>query len=288
MSLATAAIPVEGAGFSRLTNLSIRGDVATGEDTLIAGLTVSGPGTSTVLVRGIGPGLAPFGVAGFLPNPRLALFDARGVQLATNDDWNFAGRDAPATTFATVGAFPLAPGSLDAAVVAALNPGTYTAQLTGAPGTRGIGLIEVYELDRGPSQFVNLSSRLLVGPGSSAGIVGIVVIGQRPKTLLIRGIGPTLAQFGIQYPLGDPTLQVFGHANTVVAVNDNWNRASNAGEIEIAASVVGAFSLPADSLDAAVLVTLVPGAYTAIVDGPSGAHGVALLEVYEVPAISAP
>lgn len=288
MSLATAPTPAEGVGSSRLTNLSIRGDAATGEEALFAGLTVSGPGTSTVLVRGIGPGLAPFGVAGFLANPRLALFDARGVQLAANDDWDFAGRDAPTTTFATVGAFPLAPGSLDAAMVTTIHPGTYTVQLTGEPGTRGIGLLEVYELDRGPSQFINLSSRVLIGPGSSAGIVGIVVIGARPKSLLIRGIGPTLGQFGVQYALGDPNLQVFGRANTVVAANDNWNRASNAGEIAIATTAVGAFSLPADSLDAAVLVTLLPGAYTAIVGGPSGAHGVALLEVYEIPAMTAP
>ncbi|MDP3069956.1 MAG: glycosyl hydrolase family 28-related protein [Opitutaceae bacterium] len=267
----------------QLSNLATRGSVNPGDETLIAGFAVSGPGAKTVLLRGIGPGLASFGVPGSLANPKLILFDANGATLAENDDWGSGSSNATATAFAAVGAFALNAGSLDAALVTTVNSGAYTVRLSGVGDASGVGLVEVYELDHGSARLVNLSSRLTVGSGASVGIAGFVVSGPVPKKFLIRGIGPTLAQFGVPDPLADPKLSVVGPASTVVAANDNWGTASNAADIVIASAGVGAFALPASSSDAAVLVTLPPGAYTASVSGANGTRGAALIEVYEVP-----
>jgi len=283
MTLTTVPSTPGGAESSRLSNLATRGSVNPGDETLIAGFAVSGPGAKTVLLRGIGPGLAAFGVPGSLANPKLTLFDANGATLAENDDWGSASSNATAAAFAEAGAFALNAGSVDAALVTTVNSGAYTVQLSGVGDASGVGLVEVYELDRGSARLVNLSSRLTVGSGASVGIAGFVVSGPVPKKLLIRGIGPTLAQFGVPNPLADPSLSVVGPANTVVAANDNWGTASNAADIVIASASVGAFALPASSSDAAVLVTLPPGAYTASVTGANGTRGVALIEVYEVP-----
>lgn len=268
---------------SRLANLATRGSVNPGDGVIIAGFAVSGPGAKTVLVRGIGPGLASFGVAGFLANPKLVLFDANGTKVAENDDWGSGNSGATASAFAEAGAFSLGSGSLDAALVTTVIPGLYTAQLSGERETSGAGLVEIYEFDRRSSRLVNLSTRLTVGAEAAVGIAGIVVSGPVPKKLLIRGIGPTLSRFGVQDPLADPVLSIIGPANAIIAVNDNWGAASNATDIAAASATVGAFAFPASSNDAAVLVTLPPGIYTGVVSSSNGTRGVALVEVYEVP-----
>lgn len=283
MSLSAAPQGDGGSESSHLANLSTRGSVATGDDILIAGFAVSGPGAKTVLLRGIGPGLAAFGVPGSLENPRLALFDANGTKLAENDDWGADTTGVTAVLFVELGAFPLAANSADAALLTTVNPGAYTVQLSGVRDATGLGLIEIYEHGTGSARLVNLSSRLIVGADAAAGIAGFVVSGPGPKKLLIRGIGPALARFGATSVLADPVLTVSDPAGTVVAANDNWSAASNAAEIAAAATTVGAFTLPADSKDAAVLLTLPPGAYTASVSGASGTRGVALIEIYELP-----
>ncbi|MEQ1694005.1 MAG: hypothetical protein ABMA00_22130, partial [Gemmatimonas sp.] len=201
---------------SRLSNLATRGSINPGNEILIAGFAVSGPGAKTVLLRGIGPGLASFGVPGSLANPKLTLFDANGATLAENDDWGSGNSNATTAAFAEVGAFALNAGSVDAALVTTVNSGAYTVQLSGVGDASGVGLVEVYELDHGSARLVNLSSRLTAGSGASVGIAGFVVSGPVPKKLLIRGIGPTLAQFGVPNPLADPSLSVVGPANTVV------------------------------------------------------------------------
>ena len=121
------------------------------------------------------------------------------------------------------------------------------------------------------------------GQGAAVAIPGIVVSGATPKKLLIRGVGPTLSVFGVQNPLADPALTVIGAGNVTVATNDNWGTAANAAEIAATFATVGACTLPVGSKDAAVLVTLPPGAYTALVSGANGTTGVALVEIYEVP-----
>jgi uncharacterized repeat protein (TIGR03803 family) len=264
----------------RLINLSVRTTAGTGAEALIAGFVVGGTGTKQVLVRGIGPTLGVFGVTGALTEPRLALFDATSTQLAVNAGWG--GGAALANAFTQVGAFQLNATSRDAALLSPLATAAYSAQVTPAAGAPGVALIEAYDADAAtsPTRFINLSARTLAGTGAQTLIAGFVLSGNVPRTLLIRGIGPTLGAFGVTGVLANPRLELRNAANAVVATNAGW-----AGAPALAAAFVqvAAFPLPATSGDAALLVTLAPGQYTAQVAGTGGATGVALVEVYEVP-----
>jgi len=267
----------------RLGNLSVRTNAGTGGNTLIAGFVVSGSGSRGLLVRGVGPTLASFGVTGALANPAVALFSG-ATQLAANDDWGVAANSAQiASAASAAGAFPLPSGSLDAAVLRDFAGGGYTAQVAGSGGGTGIALMEAY--DTGGStgaRLVNLSARSAVGTGGDILIAGFVVTGST-RAVLVRGIGPTLAVFGVEGAITDPRLQVYDSANRLVAENDNWSAAANSANIAATARSVGAFALTDGGKDAALLLTLPPGAYTAQVSGVNATTGVGLVEVYEVP-----
>jgi hypothetical protein len=138
-----------------------------------------------------------------------------------------------------------------------------------------------------PTRLANVASRALTGPGQSAHVLGFVVSGARPKAMLVRGVGPALTPFGITNALPDPSLTIFNAAGQAVFTNNDWSGsvagAATAAELATAATRAGAFALPANSRDAALLVQLDPGAYTAVVSDASGATGVSLVEVHEVP-----
>lgn len=268
-------------GTPGLANLSTRATVGVGERALIAGFVVRGATTKQLVVRGVGPALASLGVAGALPNPVLTLYDGAGRVLATNDNWGAIL--TPAGVMAGLGAFPLANGSADAALRVALPPGNYTALLADAAGKSGMGLVEIYEDDATSNRLTNLSSRALVGAGADVGIAGFVVRGQKAARYLIRGVGPGLGALGVTGVLSDPVLTLTTSAGAAVASNDDWGRSANVTEIAAAATQAGAFPLGVSSKDAAMLVTLAPGSYTALVSGAGGASGVALVEIFEVP-----
>jgi uncharacterized repeat protein (TIGR03803 family) len=264
----------------RLINLSVRTTAGTGAEALIAGFVVGAAGAKQVLVRGIGPALAGFGVTGALNEPRLALFDAMSTQLALNVGWG--GGATLANAFTQVGAFPLNAASRDAALFSPLAAGAYSAQVTPAGGGPGVALIEAYDADAAGSatRFINLSARTVAGTGAQTLIAGFVLSGNVPRTLLIRGVGPTLGAFGVAGVLANPRLELRNSANAIVATNGGW---AGAPALSTAFAQVGAFALPATSGDAALLVSLAPGNYTAQVAGAGGTTGVALVEVYEVP-----
>ncbi len=264
-----------------LANLSTRAPVGVGERALIAGFVIRGATTKQILVRGVGPALTPLGVPDALPNPVLTLYDGTNRAIAVNDDWS--PTTTPATMFAGLGAFPLPEKSADAALLAALAPGNYAAVLTDTAGRTGTGLVEIYEADPTTNRLVNLSSRAFVAAGGNIGIAGFVVRGQQPARYLIRGVGPTLAAFGVNETLGDPVLTLTTDKGAIVATNDNWGTNANAAELAVVATQAGAFALATNSRDAALLVTLPPGNYTALISGASGTSGVALVEVFEVP-----
>lgn len=280
----------------RLTNLSVRSHV-TAAAPLIVGFVTSGTGSTRVLVRGLGPALAPFGVADALRDPALAL--RRGTTDAgANDDWN----PALAPGFAALGAFPLRAGSRDAALEASIADGNYTATLTTTDAQGGTALVELFEssADFTPSRtFVNVSARGPVAPDRPL-IVGFTLTGETPARVLIRAAGPALRQFGVTGWLGDPMLRLY-RQSTALWENDTWTSGSSIEkppfdartEVIAASEAVGAFPLvPSDqpamfgrsSADAAMLVTLAPGSYTAQIAGlGSQPAGTALIEVYLVP-----
>ena len=277
---ATATIALSPAGsVSRLTNFSTRSPVQAGDNVQIAGFAIGGSGPQAVLVRAAGPALQTlFGLTGALDDPLIEVRDARtGAVVAGNDNW-----DATlAATFAAVGAFAWPVGSRDAAVLATLPPGGYTAIVRGRDGGTGIALVEVYDASGQTVPVLsNISTRSVVGTDANVQIGGFVVSGGPAKTIVIRATGPTLHKsFGVSGALGDPMIELRSQGRgEVMATSDDWSPflASHfAG--------VGAFPWPADSKDAAIVATLEPGAYSVVVRGKGPATGVALLEVYDEP-----
>lgn len=275
---ATLAI-AGGGGTSHLANVSVRANLDANR-TLIVGFAVSG-GHKPLLVRAVGPGLQPYLPAGvnFAADPRLELYDAASVAVNANDNWSSDGsakQQALADAMAIVGAFPLPGNSLDAALISETEgPNTVHARVT-APG---LGLVEAYDTGSDSvGRLVNVSARYAVGSGDGALIAGFVVEGAVSTTLLIRGIGPELATFGVADALANPRIEVFNAAQQKVAENDDWTPA-----LALAFTQVGAFPLMPGSADAASLVTLAPGSYTAVLSGAGGTTGEGLVEVYEMP-----
>jgi hypothetical protein len=267
----------------RLANLSVRTRAGTGDQTLITGFALGGGAEAKpLLVRVVGPTLAAFGVEGVLANPGVEIAPLGAARVVGNDDWG--GTAALRTAFASVGAFPLADAaSRDAALVFSPRPGAYTATVTGAEAGSGVALVEVYDAGSGNApRLSNLSARTLVGSGADALFAGFVVNGNVPRRLLVRAVGPTLGAFGVGGVLEDPVLALrpLG-ADVDVARNDDWR---GTAALKAAFASVGAFPLATDtSRDAALVIELPPGAYTAAVSGKAGGTGVALVEIYELP-----
>ncbi|MDP3071751.1 MAG: PQQ-dependent sugar dehydrogenase [Opitutaceae bacterium] len=285
--IAALAAPPPPEPAARLINLAARAQVGAGANALFPGFVI-GPGPDkTVLVRAVGPALAaaPFNVPGTLADPVLTLLGPNSSTrvAATNDNW----AAADAAVFAAVGAFALPPGSLDAAIVARLAPGAYTAQVAGAGGGTGVALVEVYDADPaspGAARLINTAVRAQVGTGAGILIPGLVVGPGAAKQVLIRAVGPALgaAPFNVPGVLAQPVVTLFS-GSQAVATNTAWNSAINAAAIRETARAVGAFPLPEGGRDSAILATLPPGPYTIQVAGTAGTTGVALVEIYEVP-----
>jgi len=279
------AAAVSPANPARLANLAVRANI-TGAP-LIVGFAIGGDGTvgqKPLLVRGAGPSLGALGVNGALADPQLALFSG-GTQLLGNNDWGGNAQVAALTNL--VGAFPFASAaSKDAALATTAFGGAFSVQLSSADGGGGTALAEIYDgsasFTAATPRLVNLSARTDAGAGASVLIAGFTVAGSAARTVLIRGIGPGLAQFGVNNALADPQLTVF-RDGTVIAANDNWYDAGNALAIAAAVASVGAFAVPVDSRDAALLLSLPPGGYSVQLSGADAATGNALIEVYEVP-----
>lgn len=284
---AAAVLTAVPADVGRLINLSVRTGAGTGAQTLIVGFAIGGPGTKPVLVRGIGPTLTQYQVDGALADPVLTLFSSATTSLGNNNDWG--GTDALRARFSATGAFALPNDSKDAAISVDLFSGSFTTQITGANNTTGIALAELYDADLSPAgnraptdvpRFVNVSARAQVNTGGGILIAGFAISGNVPKTVLIRAIGPNLTQYNVTGVLADPRLDLY-RGSTLIQSNDNWN---GSAELTAAFNSVGAFSLsPASSKDAALLVTLAPGSYSAQVSGVGNTTGVALIEMYEIP-----
>lgn len=288
----TSTITIDVAAPNALVNVSSRGQVGSGDAALIVGFSIAGSAPKTVLLRGIGPTLATLGVNGVLANPTLQLFDANNKLVLGNTGWG--GGLVFTSAFNRVGAFPLPANSADDAAIVTLPPGNYTAVVSAPAGTSGAALAEVYDLSSNPlldpMAIVNLSCRGQVTSSNGGLIAGFVVTGTAPKPVLIRGVGPTLANLGVNAPLAAPLLTVYDSTRTAIAQNSAWGTPTavagspytpaSGADVAAAAGSVGAFTLPAGSKDAAMLLTLPPGAYTAQLSSADGSSGIALVEIY--------
>jgi len=260
----------------RVQNLSTRGTVMSGDNVLINGFIVSGPGTKTVVVRALGPSLSSFGLSGVLADPVLTVYNSSGEIIASNDNWQ---TNAGATFIEQNGLAPSDP-SESAAVVANLAPGAYTVVVTGANSTEGISLAEVYEIPRpgGTAKLTNVSGRSFVGTGDNTLINGFIVGDVGSATVVVRALGRSLASFGVSHPLSNPVLTIYDSKGSVIASNDNWQRDPN-NVVFLPKNGLA----PPNASDSALVLHLPAGAYTAIVRGANGTTGNALVEVYQLP-----
>lgn len=271
---------------SRPANISSRSPNSGGTGTQIAGFVVPEGGEKRILVRGVGPGLAGFGVTDALEKPVLTLYDAGNTIIATNDDWQDGENEAElSAAFEAVGAFAFEDGSGDAALLIDLPSGSYTAQISGGAGT---SLAEVYAVETdgmNPAPLLNISTRAISAPDDTKLIGGIVISGETSQRILVRAVGPGLVPLGVEAEqvMTDPVVDVLRNGNLVTTI-EPWSQATNQTEIESVADSVGAFEIEADSLDAAGVLGLSPANYTFQVRSVSGETGVVILEIYRVPS----
>jgi hypothetical protein len=242
--------------------------VGVGDEVLIGGFIIDGSLSKKLILRGIGPSLAAGGVGGALMDPQLELRDSAGTLIASNDNWQNSGQvnDIVASTVAPT-------DTREAAIVATLAPGNYTVILSGVNATTGIGLVEGYTLDSNATRAANISTRGRVGVGDEALIGGFIVSGESSKNVIIRGLGPSLGTTGV---LANPLVELRDGAGNQIALNDDWSSGPQQGDI-IATGVP-----PADPLESALIATLAPGNYTAIVRGADGGAGLGLVEIYDL------
>ena len=240
----------------------------------IAGFILRGAKSKRVLIRAIGPSLKVAGnaVAGALQNPFLELRDKDGVLITSNDNWRLGGQEMAIVQSG------LAPSEdRESALIATLEPATYTALIKGANGTTGIGTIEIYDLEATVAgELANLSVRGDVRTGDDVLIAGLILRGGTPKRVAFRAIGPSLSAKGVSDSLPDPTLELHNGNGALLSSNDNWREAPNAAEIESSGLA------PANDRESTILLTLLPDNYTAVVRGGNPATGVALAEAYKL------
>jgi hypothetical protein len=263
----------------RLANISTRMQVLTGGDVMIAGLIIGGPTAKTVVVNVAGPSLANFGVMHPLANPTLTLVrQSDNAIIGTNDNWQTQANPADVSAITDSGFQPN--NALEPALIATLAPGAYTAIVEGANGGTGVGLIGVFEVDHPEVPFINISTRGKVLTNEDVMIAGFIVQGDSAKTVVVNVAGPSLANFGIANPLANPQLTIVRSSdNVIIATNDNWQTQANSADV---AAIQATGFQPNHTLEPAVILTLPPGGYTAIVTGGNSGTGVALVGVFAV------
>jgi hypothetical protein len=252
-----------------LLNISTRMNVGTGENVLIGGFIVVGNDPKKVLLRAIGPSLGDLGVPDALADPILELHQPGDV-VTSNDSWRATQEQEIIDT-------NLQPADdREAAIIATLAPGPYTAIVSGKNNTTGVGLVDVYDLDpASDSELGNISTRGFVDTGANVMIGGFIVGDGINTTVVVRAIGPTLADLGVMDPLLNPTLELRDVDGMQLAFNDDWKDTQQA---DLEASGFA----PDDDRESAIQAVLIPGLYTAIVRGKDETVGVALMEVYNL------
>lgn len=261
---------------SQAMNISTRARVETGNNVLIGGFIITGSVAKKVIMRAIGPSLSQHGLTDVLADPTLELHDRKGALLQSNDNW----QDDPSQAL-QIRASGLAPSNnLESAIVATLQPGNYTAIVRGKNSGQGIALAEVYDLDpAADSQLGNISGRAYVQTDNDVMIGGFIIGNNIGATnVIIRAIGPSLAQHGLSNVLADPTLELRDGNGALLQSNDNWQ-----DDPDQAARISAANLAPSNSLESAIWASLAPGNYTAIVRGKNNGVGTGLVEVYTFP-----
>ena len=251
-----------------LSNVSTRVSVYEDDNVMIGGFIVSGETDKTVVLRAIGPSLVKAGVKGALVDPLLELYGSDGTLIAQNDNWNSLPQEEVPSGFE-----PAEPN--ESLIMVTLPAGSYTAVLRGVNGTTGVALCELYDLAPDNASVRNISTRALVGTGDDVLIGGFIIGGEDPTKVMIRAIGPSLTNFGVAGALPDPILELHAADGSLIYENNDWRSDQ---EQQILDSALA----PTDDREAAIIATLPPGNYTAIIHGGGNNTGVALVEVYNL------
>ena len=243
---------------------------------MIGGFIVNGSASKPVVIRGMGPSLANAGVPAstVLNDPVLELRGSDGSLIMANDNW----KDSPQRGQIEGSIFQ--PGDdREAVIVATLSPGAYTAILTGKNQTTGVGLVEVYDDNQGANaQLANISTRGYVQTGNNVMIGGFILGGSPANTrVALRGIGPSLAQFGLNPILADPSLELHDSNGTTLVANDDWQ-----SDAVSAAQLTAAGLGLTNAKESGIFTSLPPGAFTAILAGKNGGIGIGLVELYNL------
>ena len=258
-----------------MLNLSSRLRVQTGDNVGIGGFIVRGNAPKKVIVRGLGPSLNVNGspVSGRLGDPMLELHDGSGATIVTNDNW----RSSQEQEIKDSG---LAPNDdREAAILLTLPAGSYTAIIKGVDDTSGVGLVEIYDLEStNADDLANLSTRANVLTDDDVLIGGVIVRGGNTSRIMFRAIGPSMKVDNIPVAgrMEDPTLALHDGNGALMTSNDNWKNAPNAAEIQSSGLA------PSDDRESAILTTISPGNYTAIVRGLDRTTGIGLVEAFSI------
>ena len=259
---------------SGVVNISTRLAVGTDQNVLIGGFIVTGNAPKKLIVRGIGPSLQAGGVpvAGAMQDPRLEVREGATL-LGENDDWRSSQENEIIAT-------TIPPSdNREPALVGILNPGAYTAIMSGKDGSTGIGLVEVFDLGTASleassnARLANISTRGFVQQGDNVMIGGFIVSGSASR-VIVRGIGPSLSASGVVDALQDTTIDLLDGNGSLIVANDNWREGGQDQEI------IDTGVPPGDDRESAIVANLNPGAYTAVLRGKDGRTGVALVEAF--------
>lgn len=249
-----------------LLNVSTRLQSQTGDNVLIGGFIITGEESKQIAVRGVAPSLP---VDGALADPTIGLYDSTGKLIVSNDNWN--------SNRSSVLASGLAPANeYESALIITLSPGNYTVILSGADEGSGVALVEAYDLTPDTSSsLANISTRGNVEAGDNVMIGGFIIGPDAATKVLMRAIGPSLAKTGVSGALQDPVLELHGSDGDLIFSNDNWRSTQQA-------DIIATGIPPTDDRESAIIATLQPGNYTAIVRGQADSNGVALVEIYNL------
>ena len=246
----------------------------TGNNVLIGGFIVTGSSSKRVAVRGLGPSLTGFGLSDVLADPILELRGSDGSLLLLNDNWQDG---AVESQLPALGLAPTNPK--ESGFVATLSPAGYTAILAGKNQGTGVGLVEVYDVETAAAaELANISTRGFVQTGNNVMIGGFILGGSSYNTkVVLRGIGPSLAQFGLAPVLADPTLELRDNNGTLLIANDDWQ----SDPISAAQLLATGFALT-DPKESGIYLSLPAGQFTAILAGKDGGIGIGLVEIYNL------
>ncbi|MBL9199078.1 MAG: hypothetical protein JNL39_01175 [Opitutaceae bacterium] len=288
IAIAPDELPPAPRGAAQIANFSTLASVDSRGTAVLQRLAVIGDKNreKPLLFRAVGSGLSPvLGTVNALDQIGLDFWREGGVRLAAIDGWDTSDAALARATL-QVGALPLAAAGMDAARILSLAPGDYGTALRAAPSAGSAAVLaEIFDLDPENGRIAHVSARGRIGPGRETLVAGFAITGEKPALILARAIGPKLAAFGVTDSLADPQLQIVRSDGTPVAQNDNWS----ANDTPLSWSLQKAGGIRSDfgSKDAALLLTLPPGAYLAIVRGANDTRGTAQIEISDATALPA-